>query len=158
MIMKFEVPGEPCGKGRPRFNRKTGMAYTPEKTASYENLVKLQYMAAANGFRFSDNAALAIRLMIYYSIPKSASKRRQKDMLLGIEKPTKKPDCDNVIKSIADALCHVAYRDDAQIVYIEAVKKYAEVPRVEVVLCDYGSLFLIRHAEFRDTEGENSPK
>ena len=134
MTITFDIPGEATGKGRPRFNRQTGHTYTPEKTASYENLVKIQYMAAANGFKFSDEAALAIRLMIYYSIPKSASQRRQKNMILGVEKPTKKPDCDNVIKSIADALCHVAYRDDAQIVYVEATKQYSKWPWVEVTL------------------------
>ena len=40
----FTVPGEPQGKGRPRFARPKGsnftMAYTPEKTVSYENRVK----------------------------------------------------------------------------------------------------------------------
>ena len=40
---KFTVYGEPKGKGRPRFNTKTGHAITPKDTVSYENLVKLEW-------------------------------------------------------------------------------------------------------------------
>ena len=37
--IQFTVLGEPYGKGRPRFNRFTGTAHTPEKTESREALV-----------------------------------------------------------------------------------------------------------------------
>lgn len=40
--ISFSVPGEPAGKGRPRFTR-TGHPYTPGKTESYESLVRLAY-------------------------------------------------------------------------------------------------------------------
>lgn len=43
---KFTVYGEPKGKGRPRFNTKTGHAITPKDTVSYENLVKLEWQTA----------------------------------------------------------------------------------------------------------------
>ena len=33
---KFTVYGEPKGKGRPRFNTKTGHAITPKDTVNYE--------------------------------------------------------------------------------------------------------------------------
>lgn len=44
--MNFVVPGEPVGKGRPKFARRGNFvtAYTPEKTASYENLVSCMPM------------------------------------------------------------------------------------------------------------------
>ena len=35
-----ELAGEPRGKGRPRFVRKTGHAFTPQKTASYEAMLR----------------------------------------------------------------------------------------------------------------------
>ena len=130
----FFVPGEPQGKGRPRFVRQTGRTYTPEKTATYENLVKVQFMAVAQGQRFSDIAQLAMRLRINYSIPKSVSAKKRSNMLLGIEKPVKRPDASNVLKAIEDGLNRVAYRDDAQIVYVEITKRYAEQPGVDVHL------------------------
>lgn len=46
--------------------------------------------------------------------------------------PTKKPDIDNVIKVIADALNGVAYDDDKQIIDVSARKVYSETPRVDV--------------------------
>jgi Holliday junction resolvase RusA-like endonuclease len=47
-------------------------------------------------------------------------------------RPTKKPDVDNIAKSIQDALNKVLYRDDSQIVLLIVGKRYADVPRVEV--------------------------
>lgn len=46
--------------------------------------------------------------------------------------PTKKPDIDNIAKSILDALNKLAYRDDTQVVTLHMEKHYAENPRVEV--------------------------
>lgn len=40
MQVKFTILGEPKGKGRPRFSRKTGTAITPKDTVNYETLVK----------------------------------------------------------------------------------------------------------------------
>ena len=55
-------------------------------------------------------------------------------MLGGDIRPTKKPDMDNVIKIIADALNKIAYRDDTQIVDCQVRKFYSEKPRVEVMI------------------------
>ncbi len=131
-VVVFTVPGEPVGKGRPRFVRQTGRTYTPEKTANYENLVKLAYGAAAGGWMFPESAQLAIMIKAYYAIPTSKSKRMQNDMELGIIRPTKKPDMDNILKVVADSLNHIAYKDDSQIVYAEVSKEYAKVPHVDV--------------------------
>lgn len=51
----------------------------------------------------------------------------------GQELPCKKPDIDNVIKIILDALNGIAYKDDCQVVEVIAVKKYTEeTERVEL--------------------------
>ena len=46
--------------------------------------------------------------------------------------PKVKPDLDNVVKAVLDALNGVVYRDDAQVVNLVATKRYATEPRVEV--------------------------
>ena len=51
-----------------------------------------------------------------------------------MERPTKKPDADNVIKIITDALNGIAYDDDRQIVALMFEKFYAEIPHVDVYL------------------------
>lgn len=57
-------------------------------------------------------------------------------MLAGQLNPTKKPDCDNIVKIICDALNGIAYKDDAQITLVQIRKKYADVPQVEVKLSE----------------------
>lgn len=134
MRINFTVMGEPKGKGRPRFCRNTGHAITPKDTVNYETLVKMEYTQACGEQMFPDDAMLDMRIKAYYSIPKSASKKRHAAMLDGDIRPTKKPDMDNVIKIIADALNKIAYRDDTQIVDCQVRKFYSEKPRVEVMI------------------------
>ncbi len=73
-----------------------------------------------------------MRIKAYYSIPVSVSKKRQQAMAAGEIRPVKKPDADNIIKVVADALNQVAYRDDADIVTVSLVKFYSRQPRIEV--------------------------
>lgn len=134
MEVKFTILGEPKGKGRPRFCRNTGHAITPKDTVNYETLVHMEYVAQCEEFRFPDDAMLDMRIKAYYSIPKSKSKKQRVAMLSGKIRPTKKPDMDNVVKIIADALNQVAYRDDTQIVDCQCRKFYSENPRVEVTI------------------------
>lgn len=126
----FTVIGEPCGKGRPRFTA-TGSPYTPAKTTNYEALVKVMYQDAAKGQRFGD-CPLRMRIDAYYSIPASASQKKKAQMRYGILRPCKKPDADNVLKIVADALNKIAYHDDAQIVEATVRKMYADEPRAVV--------------------------
>ena len=131
-IIRFTIPGTPVGKGRPRFVRATGRTFTPEKTASYENLVKLEYQQQCNGQRFYTEEQLVMTIRAYFGVAASDGKRVKQAKLDGVIRPTKKPDCDNVGKIIADSLNGVAYRDDAQIVSMTVEKHFAEIPRVEV--------------------------
>lgn len=130
MQVSFAVLGEPKGKARPRFAK--GHAMTPKDTANYETLVHMEYLSQCGDKKFSDDAMLDMRIKAYYSIPKSASKKKKEAMAMGMIRPTKKPDMDNVVKIIADSLNQVAYRDDTQIVDCQCRKFYSENPRVEV--------------------------
>lgn len=134
MKVRFTVLGEPKGKGRPRFSTMTGSASTPKRTVNYETLVHMEYMSQCPGIQFPDDAMLDMRILAYYSIPKSASRKKKAAMLAGDIRPTKKPDMDNVVKIIADSLNQVAYRDDTQIVDCQCRKFYSNEPRVEVII------------------------
>ena len=129
--MTFTIPGEPVGKGRPRVDR--GRAHTPKKTKAYEEKVKWCYLQAHG--RMLEGPIRMTVIALYY-IPKSASKRAREAMLNGALKPTKKPDIDNVIKCLMDALNGVAYKDDAQVVKIQALKYYGAQPKVIVRLSE----------------------
>lgn len=135
---EFIVLGRPVGKGRPQFSTYGGHVHarTPQKTAVYENLVRLEYQRQCGGMRFEDDAALKVSIKAYYDIPASKSKKMKEAMAHGTIRPTKKPDCDNVIKSVLDALSSVAYHDDVQVVDVTLCKWYSYEPRIEVVITD----------------------
>lgn len=135
--MKFTIPGVPVGKGRPKFSTFNGhaVAYTPEKTVNYENLVKLSFQASGEE-PFGRETQLKAIILAYFPIPKSTSKKKREEMQTDLILPTKKPDTDNIAKAILDALNGVAYYDDAQVVELHVVKKYSEEPRAEVMIID----------------------
>lgn len=139
MPVKFEVLGVPVGKGRPRFSTQGGFvrAITPEKTANYETLVKLAYRQECGEIEpYERDIPLAAYITAYFPIPKSASKKKREEMLCGRVMHTHKPDCDNIVKAILDALNGIAYYDDSQIAQIHVGKYYSDQPRVEITICE----------------------
>ena len=134
--IEFTVPGEPQGKGRPKFARrgKYVSVRTPEKTKAYENAIQAAYLQQCDNVRFPEGCQLELRVTAYFKIPKSAGKKKREIMLLGEVRPTKKPDGDNILKAVADALNGVAYKDDACVVKMEIEKYYGEPERIDVVL------------------------
>ena len=131
-VVTFTVPGEAVGKGRARYSRVSGHAYTPEKTRNYENLVRLSYRQQVGKPPFPSGMPLRMDVVIYQQIPKSVSKKKREDMLQRRLLPTKKPDCSNVLKSIEDGLNGVAYADDSQIVKESVEKYYSNYPETIV--------------------------
>ena len=133
MKITFTIPGEPVGKGRPRFSAagKFPRAYTPEKTASYENLVKFAAELAMRG-KPPTTDPVSVTIQAFFPVPQSWSGRKHALATLGQIFPAKKPDADNIAKIICDSLNCIAWRDDAQVVSLTVEKHYAECPRVEV--------------------------
>lgn len=136
IIAELTIPGEPVGKGRPRFT-KNGHSFTPEKTVNYENLVKLTFKSDyPNAEPVAKDVPLAADITAWYRVPASASRKKQEAMLAQKLLPAKKPDTDNIAKAILDALNGLAYYDDAQIVELTVAKRYGTVPCVEVVISE----------------------
>lgn len=126
----IELPGVPQGKGRPRFVRKTGHAFTPAKTRSYESLLQGAAIQAMRGLRPLDGA-LNATVEAYFPVPASWSKGKRAAALLGATRPTTKPDADNLLK-VLDALNAVVFHDDKQIVEASVSKRYSDQPRLVV--------------------------
>ena len=91
-------------------------------------------MLSAGEERFSDEDYLLVRIQAYFEPAKSISKKKREEMLQGMVLPAKKPDIDNIVKSVLDALNQVAYRDDTQVVELHVRKQYSDRPRVEVCI------------------------
>ena len=135
MKVSFTVPGLPIGKGRPRITK--NHAYTPKKTKDYEKLVRESWLTQS-GYRFDDEARIAVLAIAYFPIPRAVAKKRRPDMYGTYY--AHKPDLDNILKIICDALNGVAYKDDAYVILYNASKLYVnsddEMPRVEITLTD----------------------
>ena len=127
-MIKLTIPGEPVAKGRPRVTRYG--TYTPEKTKNYETLVKELYFVE-HGQTLLEGE-LSVDIKAYFRIPKSASKAKKTKMAKGVIRPTKRPDLDNLMKAVTDAINGVAYEDDSQIVSATVEKYYSEEPRTEI--------------------------
>ena len=129
MGLIFEVPGEPRGKGRPRFT-KDGHAYTDSETRSYEKKIMAYYRQTLKDFRWPDNCYVSVDVTAVYPIPKSATKAALASIQAGKILPKRKPDIDNVIKVVLDSLNGIAYKDDAQVVMVSGRKVYGHDPKL----------------------------
>lgn len=131
----LRVDGPPTGKGRPRFDGRArrrrdgtvqrGGTFTPQATVDAEERVRRAW-AAAGRPRLPDEP-LSITLEVVVERPDSHWRR---DGTLGAVGrrtpwPTGKPDVDNILKLVADALNEHAYRDDAAIVEARVVRRWA---------------------------------
>lgn len=134
-MIRFVYYGEIRGKGRPRFRNagKFIQTYTDADTRSYEMSIKEAYLQQSGNEKYMDSEVpLKMRLLVFQQIPKSVSGKKHREMAGGLILPTKKPDCDNILKSVLDSLNQVAFHDDTQIVELSVRKWYSDMPRLEV--------------------------
>ena len=128
--MEFLIPGDPVPKGRPRFTL-NGRTYTPKKTTEYEALVKKCFQES--GFEpFSEEVPLRVMIDMNFAMPKSWSNKKRSEMRW---KPClKRPDLDNCVKSITDALNGVAFYDDSQIAELITSKQWSDNGNAKVYI------------------------
>lgn len=136
MNYEFEVVGEVVGKERPRVNMNTGRVYTPNKTKDYEALIQ-QYFKLKYPRHEVLTGRIYIDIIAYLKIPDSTSKTKKEQMLENIISPTKKPDVDNIAKSILDALNGFVFKDDNQVSKISVEKRYALEEKIIVKVIEY---------------------
>lgn len=95
----FKCIGKIRGKARPRFYGTSKLnstkvnvrAYKSSNDRIYENEIREAYRGYG-GVKFSDDAYIKMNLDMYFKIPKSYSKKRRQQCLVGKERPAKKPD------------------------------------------------------------------
>lgn len=128
--VEIVLSGPPMGKERVRFSRATGRAFTPEKTVNYEGRLALAAQHVMDG-RSLFTGSLSVEIVALMPIAASWPKKRQAAALAGTERPTKKPDLDNVAK-LLDGLNLIVWADDAQIVELHVAKFYSAQPSLTV--------------------------
>lgn len=120
---KLTVYSEPIPKARARTCVRNGrvMSFTPKATADAEADIRNQ-IRDAKAF-YPKGTPLKVNLAFYISKPPSVSKKRIY--------PVTRPDIDNYIKLVLDALNQYLFEDDSQIVELHATKAYGQ-PRIEI--------------------------
>ena len=134
--ISFVVYGEPVAQGRPRATTINGHVrmYDPKKSSDYKDFVRLA--AAQYAPDKLPEGPLALVIDVYKQIPKSFNKKKVEAAGRGDLRPTTKPDTDNYVKAIKDALKGVLWKDDSQVVELVARKWYGDRPRIEITLME----------------------
>lgn len=127
--LTFEVPGPIRGKGRPRFVRATGRAYTPADTMNAEAWVRT---CALNAGATMIEGPVSLTVHVRVQIPQSWPNRKRSDALGA--PTTGKPDLDNIAKLIGDSLNGIAWSDDKQVAAVWLTRRYAETPGATVII------------------------
>jgi Holliday junction resolvase RusA-like endonuclease len=121
----FDVPGVPIPKGRPRVGSfmtargtRITRTRTPERTAAFEQQVAL--LARARLRHLSPvQGPVAVHIDCRFKRMVSAPDETGWHTL--------RPDADNVLKAVLDALVGVAFYDDSQVCFMSAAKHFLEV-------------------------------
>ncbi len=134
--ISFTIYGEPVAQGRPKLTTINGMAraYDPKKSRDWKDYVKLA--AGEHAFDALLEGPLSLEVTIYRQTTKaiSSSKKKSEAAEMGELLPVSKPDVDNYLKGIKDALNGVIWKDDSQVTDVIARKRYSARPRVEVTI------------------------
>jgi Holliday junction resolvase RusA-like endonuclease len=155
-FVSIELLGPPRGKGRPRtrvVQAKGGKAFatifTDKKTREYENALKEAGIRAMAGRPHLDEA-VSVMVLAYMPIPDSFSRKKHAAALAGDILPEGGIDMDNIFKMIDGLNYHppqfkgdrekrpIIWRNDSQIVAMQARKMYSDRPRLEVHVWKWG--------------------
>ncbi|GAX06824.1 Holliday junction resolvase [Secundilactobacillus pentosiphilus] len=144
IVIRYD--GEPVPAGRPRFTRK-GHAYDPGKSRKFKELLgwaaRSQYHEAP-----ITGKPLEVYIEAYRANQKNISKveRRRRENKVSV--PMTKPDVDNYVKSILDALTGIIWEDDNLIQHVDARKYYADQPHVIIKVKEYKREFNYARYEY----------
>jgi Holliday junction resolvase RusA-like endonuclease len=133
------VAGEaaPFRKKTMTWNAKDGRsgthAYDEKKYSSWKDQARYTAQQVMNG-RSPIAVPMRFELHVYFPIAQSASDKFKRRANIGLERPAKTPDCDNLMKAAGDAMTGIAIRDDKFIVENHVYKWYSDRPRVEITI------------------------
>lgn len=132
----MRVAGNATGKARQRFDPRTRRAYSPPSNIIAEDDVRAVWREAGEP-RIEDDTAIHIEVVIVVPRPNSHFKQNGELTALGQRHPiprNKKPDLDNALKLVMDALNSRAYKDDVQIAKASVERCWGDWPETTIRL------------------------
>lgn len=117
----------PVAKARPRIG-KNGHVYTPLKTAVFEESIR--YMAKTKAPKEPLSGPVEVHL--WFVMPEVQSHNKYHHVA--------RPDLDNLIKAVCDALNGIVWKDDCQIAHLRATKTYAAKGEEAKIILNYYQL------------------
>lgn len=131
--------GDPVPWARPRaqiikkFNRPPYIHFFSDKDVErYRRSISKAALAEVKNARPIEDQPVGIRVRVFLLPPQSWSKKQQARALRDEILPMTRPDADNYLKLILDALNGIVFKDDGQVTDIQVSKRYAERAGIEV--------------------------
>ena len=132
--ISFIVLGKAIPQGQPRACRigRGIRMYTPKNTEQWRSDIRAvaQEAVRKRGWQITDNPVHLV-LRFQFIRPPSYPKKNPKS-----EFPYKRPDLDNFIKAVKDALSGIVWTDDARIVSLSAAKEWGQVNQAKIIVED----------------------
>lgn len=133
----FWVPGKPRGKDRPRFDSRTKRTYSTKETENAEAQIVQAWRDVGEPRQPNDDDALWMRLTIVMERPGSHFNTKGELNAAGRRQPypaTRKPDIDNALKLVMDALNGRAYKDDVRFVDTHERKAWGDRAGMRILI------------------------
>lgn len=129
--IKFTVYGEPVVQGRPHGSIRNGKVHMRDRAKAKYFKQYVALVASQHRPKTVITGPVAMDVKVYRPMPKSVSNslKKKEKAENGLLRPTTKPDVDNYVKGVKDALDHLIYKDDSQVVDLKVSKFYSEEPR-----------------------------
>jgi len=137
LLLSLMVRGVPVPKGSTRSFVIRGRAVTTNanaKTRPWEQSIAFE---ARHAIAPREPSPEPVRVWLVFHMPRPKGHWNAKGTRLvksAPAHPAKKPDLDKLVRCVLDALTHVVWVDDAQVVAVEAEKRFGGSPGVEIVV------------------------
>jgi len=129
-IEQYEWKGiKPVAFARPRFNSKTRAVFNPTAYDRYKRMLQAQILPPD---RPPIPDPCEVTLIFGMGTPPKKPVWRFSAGIRGEFQNTTKPDLDNLVKSILDAMNGIVWVDDAQVFSLSARKIYSEEPSIRM--------------------------
>jgi Holliday junction resolvase RusA-like endonuclease len=137
-VIVLRVDGKPATKGRARV-AKDGHVHSPRSNIINENDIRAIWREVGSP-RIDGDVSISIDVLVEVTRPKDHFKSDGSLTAKGLRSPVplKKPDVDNALKTIMDALNSRAYRDDVLVSRAVVERRWSSWPMTTIRISSWG--------------------